>query len=31
VVRFLENQPDDVLASGKVIFPDASALETSRN
>ena len=31
VVRLLENQPDDVLASGKVIFPDASALETSRN
>ena len=30
-VRLLESQPDEVLASGKVIFPDAGALETSRN
>jgi cytochrome b pre-mRNA-processing protein 3 len=31
VVRSLENQPDEVLASGKVIFPDPGALETSQN
>ena len=30
-VRLLESQPDEVLASGKVIFPDAGALETPRN
>ncbi|WP_271893668.1 ubiquinol-cytochrome C chaperone family protein [Candidatus Phyllobacterium onerii] len=31
VVRLLENQPDDVLASGKVIFPEAGTVQAPQS